>query len=1481
MAAWLEAWLSRIENSREVDQKRAGYAENLWRLFEGEVQPETWVQLQKLRASQRMARVLDIRSSPPLVRRFVVMALLSMVQADAASSQSGGHRLRNVELVSMLTAEFMRSVADESSTVWTILAEILALLLDPQVEKQSGGQRVKPTTLLRGTNLEEFAKAIRQGLLHQPSEVVQACLLLLVKAFHDAAFCSAFMQVGGVHALLLCTKKSPSVSMTALRALRNLVERAPHTLHVGKVILRDFATFLTLLKLMQRNSESVLSLDLAYIEEERKVEIALFFGSMCAGSMQCRNLLRKELSRFPTWAVLARSSILSALAQAEPAALCQVVIPGSSLPVVAAPQPASYSPASSGAPPSPRGDHSSYVSNNSGGNSPRGASPGQRFGFGAAETLAAKRSPGFADRFSLSLATQPGGGAPPGALPDDPNLPALETAIVSEELRSRARAIYEALKAAVEVAFDIYPTDESGGAVRLERPPDGVLSRTVSEAVSEAPVLESRAPRKKFLTHRAPAITQSPLLRMSPGVRQALLAMAADSGLQSSSVSRPASSLGTHLDDSRSRHGGALSSEANFSTLESESVLQPRLGSTILVQKQEGRRRASTGSNCEPSFVLGSPLIPLDGELFRFALPTSQLEEGTLASLWRWSQQCLRDVRKQMLIMPKKDYPRARPALQEKKTRIHTVECALFRLLTLERMLGTKLVWSKLEEAAAGGGMITEENIARYTALVSGSFKEVSSARLAELPVFAVQAFVLQGKDAPTQALSLALSRWASYTRARKKRALQRWSAAVHRERTVLRAVLRRLVLLRWQRQRERHAFRIIANRHKQWLVHSKWESWRGAYLSRCRGGRKIGIPELKVLSRAMGAWQARVQEYRRKKERLQLAQEFRNKTLLWQALSRWLYFQDWRAHKAELLRTADLRRPLWLLKAGFRGLHENVALSREKKRERERAVETALSQWAKQASKHCFRKWALLPEHARQKRETIKAAHEAFCRLLKARSLRWWNKYRLQRREGARMKEAASRFRARVLFRRTRLAAAEYQEYKKLSAVRKAERDHVVSEFRTLTGKRKALRGFRWAVRERAWKEGATTRAAKCARVHCLVRVLAQWGYFVGRQRLDREHSKRADAHRRRAALRTGFRVWRRARARRVAEQGKRRAAVEMGRKGVLRRMLRAWHGWLAVRGDSEVWDKRREELCLRALFRSWHALVGRQNAIREAIAARDTHPLADVMPTWHDVARRRRLQRRCVHRWRAAAAAAAFQTWAERMADMRRKRHLLGRAIQRWIAAPYPLIQVALRCFDHWKALVETKKRVNGGKAGMVARKARQTRGRVVATWREEVEHRNRLRVAFGLVSHRARRGLKRQCLEGWRAAALGGAQETMSEQRAPKTTERPQVQPVPVAFDPPRESRLSFGSEATAADDVECAADEEPSRFRALSDVLAISRAIKVVAQWRAVIAQRKMARSLEVIAEYRATDCGPVGTDTGQVNERTEFPQHAAA
>lgn len=184
-------------------------------------------------------------------------------------------------------------------------------------------------------------------------------------------------------------------------------------------------------------------------------------------------------------------------------------------------------------------------------------------------------------------------------------------------------------------------------------------------------------------------------------------------------------------------------------------------------------------------------------------------------------------------------------------------------------------------------------------------------------------------------------------------------------------------------------------------------------------------------------------------------------------------------------------------------------------------------------------------------------------------------------------MRETASRFCARALFRRSRLAVAEYREYKKLSAVRKAERDQVVSRFRTLSGKRRALLGLRWAVRERAWKEEAATRAAQSARAHCLVRVLMQWGYFVGRQRLDREHSKRADAHRRRAALRAGFRIWRRARARRVAEQGKRRAAVEMGRKGVLRRLLRAWHGWLAVRGTSEVWDKRREELCLRAVFR------------------------------------------------------------------------------------------------------------------------------------------------------------------------------------------------------------------------------------------------------------------------------------------------------
>jgi hypothetical protein len=56
------------------------------------------------------------------------------------------------------------------------------------------------------------------------------------------------------------TKKSPSVSTTALRALRTLVERAPHALQVGKVVLKDFATFITLLKLMQRNVDNAPSL---------------------------------------------------------------------------------------------------------------------------------------------------------------------------------------------------------------------------------------------------------------------------------------------------------------------------------------------------------------------------------------------------------------------------------------------------------------------------------------------------------------------------------------------------------------------------------------------------------------------------------------------------------------------------------------------------------------------------------------------------------------------------------------------------------------------------------------------------------------------------------------------------------------------------------------------------------------------------------------------------------------------------------------------------------------------------------------------------------------------------------------------------------------------------------------------------------------------------------------------------------------------
>ena len=44
------------------------------------------------------------------------------------------------------------------------------------------------------------------------------------------------------------------------------------------------------------------------------------------------------------------------------------------------------------------------------------------------------------------------------------------------------------------------------------------------------------------------------------------------------------------------------------------------------------------------------------------------------------------------------------------------VECALFRLLTLERMLGTKLVWSKAGGGGRGRGQSSsEENIARYT----------------------------------------------------------------------------------------------------------------------------------------------------------------------------------------------------------------------------------------------------------------------------------------------------------------------------------------------------------------------------------------------------------------------------------------------------------------------------------------------------------------------------------------------------------------------------------------------------------------------------------------------------------------------------------------------------------------------------------------------------------------------------------------------
>jgi hypothetical protein len=124
---------------------------------------------------------------------------------------------------------------------------------------------------------------------------------------------------------------------------------------------------------------------------------------------------------------------------------------------------------------------------------------------------------------------------------DDPNLPALESAIVPEEIKSRARATYEALKAAVEAVFDTFSADGSGPTAKQEWPSEGPLSRSASEALSESTVASAAAesrparegpPRKKFSQQRAPVIAQSPLLRMSPGVRQALLAMAADSGLQ-------------------------------------------------------------------------------------------------------------------------------------------------------------------------------------------------------------------------------------------------------------------------------------------------------------------------------------------------------------------------------------------------------------------------------------------------------------------------------------------------------------------------------------------------------------------------------------------------------------------------------------------------------------------------------------------------------------------------------------------------------------------------------------------------------------------------------------------------------------------------------------------------------------------------------------------------------------------------------------
>lgn len=56
------------------------------------------------------------------------------------------------------------------------------------------------------------------------------------------------------------------------------------------------------------------------------------------------------------------------------------------------------------------------------------------------------------------------------------------------------------------------------------------------------------------------------------------------------------------------------------------------------------------------------------------------------------------------------------------------------------------------------------------------------------------------------------------------------------------------------------------------------------------------------------------------------------------------------------------------------------------------------------------------------------------------------------------------------------------------------------------------------------------------------------------------------------------------------------------------------------------------------------------------------------------------------------------------------------------------------------------------------MIQRAAVRTRGFVQAAWREEVAYRNWLRAVFGLVSQRAKRRVKRECLEAWKAAIRG---------------------------------------------------------------------------------------------------------------------------